>query len=269
MEQFIQMKVKLGLIAIIPLLFTNCKQDAQKVQQPMASSPTIPLQWHSKDWYAATCAGDSMQCMRLKVHFPLLADSSQMATQINDTILANLQHLLAPTLSVASEASDMNLDEWAQYLLDDYETMVREDSTYEIPWEIKLVADSLYQNSYLLSLKMEFYAFTGGAHPNVRQVLMNFDLSDGHKIALQSLLSNERRLKQLLINEDQGGQEEQIDLQNLEFPENFAVVEKGLYFLYNPLEVVAYGLTLTEFTLPYEAIEETLNEKGKILFNYN
>ncbi len=269
MEQFIQVKVWIGLMAIFPLLCTTCKRDAQKEQQLLGAASTMPLQWQSKDWYASTCALDSLQCMRIKVRFPLVADSSPVAKRINDTIRANLQTLLAGTLSAANESISMNFEQWAQYLLGEYEELVDDDPAYRIPWEVKLVADSLYQNPFLLSLKMEFLAFTGGAHPNVRQVLINFDLRNGQKIELQTILSNEDGLKQLLKDQNLASQDDFPEQRGLDLPENFAIMSEGLYFLYNPLEVVAYGLTLKEFTLSYDEIEGVLNEEGKILFNYN
>lgn len=245
--------------------------------ESLLTSPPLELKWESKNWVSSTCANDSLQCLKLQVEFPIITEDNQISRQINDTLLANLHQLLIPTLPQVNTSFPIELGKWAQQLLHEYEELVAEDPEYRIPWEIKLITDSLYQNPFLLSIRMKFYAFTGGAHPNVQQRLMNFDLLNGHKVELRSIFKDERALIKMvemkfLEEQRQSSSDQSIDgaiTETIALPDNFAIMEEGLYFLYNPLEEVVYGLTLTEFFLPYKEIEDLLNQKGKTLFNKN
>lgn len=119
----------------------------------------------------------------------------------------------------------------------------------------------------ILSIKMKYVQFTGGAHPMTHVRGFNFDLKTGNDLKLEEIFNDK-------------GKKEYIDLINKEImnvinknPDNYFVEEfkgignnteyyltkDGLNVFFQLYEIAPYSAGIPEFLIPYSKIKDKLN----------
>lgn len=215
-----------------------------------------------------SCAQDSMRCIRVAVTLPVLSAEAEAAERINDSLVASV----ARGLTVLSDRAVTNrekLSEVADSLIVEYRQFLEEHEAYDIPWEVQTEGEVLFQNGRIVSFEVSNYSYTGGAHPNTYIRLLSFDTDEGAPLNWGGIIRDSTRL--LDLAEDFFRRERdigpEVDLrsrgffqdQPFQLPENYAPVERGVYFFYNPYEVAPYAAGPTEFIIPYESLRGVLD----------
>ncbi|MCO6487155.1 MAG: DUF3298 domain-containing protein [Phaeodactylibacter sp.] len=219
---------------------------------------------------SASCEQDSNRCARVSAVYPLaVAGPEEAARSINDSLLAYVKVSLA-VFSPSPEDIPQSLDAIADDFLEEYEAVMSEAGEQEGSWSVELEGSVLYQSGRLAAVRLGTFSYAGGAHPNSFEYLLNFDARTGKVLRLPDLVRDTARLKELAELAFRQARELGPD-ENLSeagffwegpfaLPENYAMTEEGLYFVYNPYEVAAYAMGPTEFTLSREELAGILNE---------
>ncbi|MDT0557914.1 DUF4163 domain-containing protein [Ichthyenterobacterium sp. W332] len=128
-------------------------------------------------------------------------------------------------------------------------------------WIANIESEVIYQSNEIITIALNSYIDTGGAHGNDIILLLNFNANSGQRLTNESILECNEALKTLaktyLIKEF--SQETAMENYALEepfyLPENIGFSEEGLIFLYNRYEG---PLGFTEFVIPYDEIDTFL-----------
>lgn len=223
----------------------------------------VELAWEDRELerFAGECAGADTPCGRFTAEYPefMTAPGAGVTDRLNEAV----QELL--TGGRTATLADM-----ANELIAAYRAARQEfpGAASTQRWEEERVVTVLHHDDRLVSLKLEEYANTGGAHPNARTVYGTWSLEDGGRVSLGDLLTpgSEGRVKELgeaAFREARGIEPGQTyEELGFRFPdgefalsENFAVTGEGLIFRFNPYEIAPYALGPTEIELTFETLD--------------
>lgn len=257
------------LIVVLAGLATSCNDVPS--QSPLSynnADSLVKVEQREFSKQSAHCAEDSLHCMTIQLSYPhLTAGPSSVIGPINDTISYHLKRNVA-VFAVESSEWEAELEEIAKTYIQEFDQLVAESPEYPFSWEIEVEGSVFYQSDKVLSVALNSYAYTGGAHPNFFLDLINFDLATGKKLTLSDIFTNLDQLK--VVVENKFREVREIDAKTsiseagffwgepFTLPESFALQEEGVYFYYNPYEAAAYALGATEFTIPYDDLEEVM-----------
>lgn len=257
---------------VLLLLVVACQTDPADQETAVYSQAdqAIKIEQRAFEKESTYCQQDSTHCMRIRASYPyLITGPSPIIQAINDTIAYHLKSNLAVFAVDQSELAG-SLDSISEAYIQEFEQLMQETPDYPFAWEIEVEGSVLHQSAKVLSVALNAYSYTGGAHPNIFLDLINFDLSNGKKLNLTDIFTDEIKLRALVERKFREVREigPSISIADAGFfwgdsfslPQNFALQEEGVYFYYNPYEAAAYALGATEFTIPYEDLKEVIRQ---------
>ncbi len=136
-------------------------------------------------------------------------------------------------------------------------------------WEASIKGTVVYENKDLLTIKLETYVFTGGAHGNSISRFLNFDKKKGDQLENWQLFKDKEAFKNYaeikFKIQEHISQSASINSSGFMFeddvfymPENIGFTEKGLQLLYNTYEIASYADGPISITLPYDELKSYL-----------
>lgn len=130
----------------------------------------------------------------------------------------------------------------------------------------------LKNDGRILSLRQDFETYTGGAHGEHSSYLNSYDTKTGQRITLDSLSDNPEGLKlalrQVITEQVKSTTGDDSIAQNVMSADiqNFAFLSDGIHVLYNLYELGgSYAFGIQDYLVPYETLENQLNDYGKQL----
>jgi hypothetical protein len=132
------------------------------------------------------------------------------------------------------------------------------------PYEAQTTYAVHYLNKNLLSLTMDLYSYTGGAHGNTVRLAFNYDLRTGKQLWYQDIFKECVDYKQVIVSEVT-----KVILSNPEnyFPEAvdtvkgftdeqpFYITKDGIVVYYGLYEIAPYVMGIQEFFIPFSAFK--------------
>jgi hypothetical protein len=204
-------------------------------------------------------------CATVRLRYPVAKGSAQDSLFIqsfNDTIRQDLVSSFA--MVNPTEGDLLNLQEAIDVFLTEYMDFIEEVPDYGMGWSIENDYQVLMQNEKVVSVEMESYSFSGGAHPNTFVTIFNFDRATGKTLGYPDLFSNPQGLLEVAEQafRETRELESDADLEEAGFfwgegfflPASFGLTDTGVRFYYSPYEAAPYALGPTEFTIPYDQI---------------
>lgn len=211
------------------------------------------------------CAIDSNKCAQFSLFYPYAKSGpTDLCVAFNRLQLKFLKNSLQQGESEAASPST-NLEALADAFLADYDELLADASPYEMPWELETTGAILFQNEKIVSVRLQQYNYTGGAHPNSYTTLWMLDKQTGEALDFKYMGTNTDSL--LVIAEE--AFRSVIDLpreKRLEeagfflgetffLPQNYAWVKEGLLLYYNTYEIAPYAVGPTEVIIPLARLE--------------
>lgn len=209
-------------------------------------------------------------CTKINISLPNAIDESKLARTINTALREEVISFLH--FDDQSDISDIDtaIKSFKSGFLELQERY--EDET--TPWEAKIDSEITFEDSHLLTIALDAYIFTGGAHGYTSKRLLNFDKIKGHElenwelfkdsIAFRNLAERKFRLKENIP------QDKPINYTGFMFeqdsfylPENIGFTKKGMKLLYNQYEVSSFADGTIELVLPHTEIKKYLAKKPK------
>lgn len=225
---------------------------------------------------ANRCDTSSNTGISISVAYFRLKDNSEEAQKINDSLQALTINSLVTWLDSATIASSpnarTNLASAAALLASDYETVRKDMGNLEGCWELETKADTLHATPRTLTVKVETYAYTGGAHPNANLSFYTFDRGTGQQLTLTDMITDTTALLGVVerVFRQQQGLLPQTNLEEHGYflrdghfflPANIGMGQKGMVFYYNPYELAAYAVGPIQVVVPYEQLSGIVRDK--------
>lgn len=255
----------LSFLSSALLILTNCKDGP-------AGAGNAPIGFEQQSFYRTLdeCRIDSTPCAAVEAAYPLAMEGPEaIREKINDTVFFHLRFSLALFATTIEEIPE-DLEAIANEFFSEYRSMQTYQPDYFIPWRVATTGKVLFQSNRTISIQLENYAFAGGAHPNTQTTLLNFDRSTGEIIQMDQVISDRKQLEKIVESAFKEAHQLEGDAsvrqsgffwgESFHLPKNFAILRQGLYFYYNPYEVAAYAAGPTDFIIPYEKLENVVNE---------
>ncbi len=257
----------LTFLAISGLAFFACQPSAPQIKKD--------TQVNSTKLTAKECAKDTI-CAEISMEYLQISGGNNAAAiaAVNDSLvhLAIMGIEGNPKLPVQQAFDSSKAD---------LSGMLAEQIKMAPDWSGSMVRESksrtIWQSANYLSVNLDFYGYTGGAHGYGGVGYATYNLNTGKSLELTEVVKDTAALVPFLEkafvaakNEASG---EQYQLADLLFPEfkhlpvpahNFCISDKGLHFAYNPYEVAAYAIGMTEILIKWEEVG-ALADKSKFV----
>ena len=241
------MNIKLAIL-IVTLLAFGCKKKDELSYKPLS-------------FKSEKCA----DCPKVVVDIFEFNEGNELATVVNSA----LKKEVINQLLYDDEIKVSSIEEAISSFKNGYLELKKMYPDETLGWEADIKGSVLYENVDVLSIKLETYIFTGGAHGYSVTRLLNFDKKKNIALENWELFNDPEGFKHLAelkfkIQEDipQNGTINSTGLmfENDEFylPNNIGFTKNGLQLIYNQYEVASYADGPMSITLPYAEIRNYL-----------
>lgn len=219
--------------------------------------------------YYTPCEGDSNEC----TYFALKYDEFISGAK-KDAINSYITGYLVDSIYYGSNnGRNISIDDMINLYFSDYRDIVEETAGTEypaLPWGLDINGNVLKINDLYICYSVDYYIFTGGAHPNGYTRFFNFRPLTAEIINTEDVFRKgfERKLNKLL--EKKFREEFELPVSaplsdmlfenKLEYNNNFTFGDDGITFLYNRYEIAPYVFGEIVLEILYGEINDILKE---------
>ena len=249
------MKISLTCIFLFVCLI-SCKNEHQLALAPVTIS-----------------GNDCAACPKVSIKIPEVLQNSKVAENINNSISEEIIAMLlfeekedieTATIAQAIESFNHGYTEMTEL----YDDEAAEN------WEAKITGRVTFENKNTLTIALDSYLFTGGAHGYSSGRFLNFDKTKGNELEVWQLFKNKEDFTQFAeakFREQENIPEEKsinytgfmFERDSFHLPENIGLTKNGIQLLYNQYEVAPFADGPIELILPYDESAKYLRGKLK------
>lgn len=205
------------------------------------------------------------ECPKVTIDIFDFKDESSISTTINNS----LRKEVIKQLLYDDEIEVATIDEAIISFKNGYLDLKKMYADETVGWEATIKGEVLFENKDILSIQLETYIFTGGAHGYSATRLLNFDKKKGDQLENWQLFKDKEGFEHFAelkfrIQEDIP-QNSYINSTGFMFedeqfylPNNIGFTKKGLELVYNQYEVASYADGPIIMVLPYLEIQNYL-----------
>lgn len=204
-------------------------------------------------------------CPEVKISLPEALGKSKIAVSINNALTEEVIAML-----IFDDSTSVTTPEEAMTSFEKgYSQMKALYPDEAIGWEAKINAEVSFEDSERISIQMDSYTFTGGAHGYGATRFLNFDKKKGGELDRRELFLDESKFERFAetkfrlqekIPYGQGINSTGFMFEQDRFylPENIGFTTDGLLLHYNQYEVASYADGPVELTLPFGEVNKYL-----------
>lgn len=200
----------------------------------------------------------------IEVIYPKLNDDSDVSSKINKTIESSLAEQIA---FFEEEVDNLTLNDAITQFENRFVSFKNDFEANAAPWEVIINSEIVFQSVYVITISIDSYTFTGGAHGNSVITLLNFDPNTGNLYTQDDVFKPSKDFTELVKkyfkteteSKNNNIQNDNFFGEDFRLPENIGFNEEGVIFLYNTYELSSYAEGITEFTIPYNEISKFVN----------
>jgi len=228
------------------------------------SKPTIE-QLHVENEKCAACPN-------IQINVPKMLSDAQIAKTINSSIEKELIY----SLNFEEKNEIKTLDSAIQSFTKSYQDLQKQFNDEAVNWEAKINGIVTYQDLNIITIKLDAYIFTGGAHGYNAITFLNFDKQTGLKLNSTDLFNDIDRF--VTLSEVVFKKQEKIPSndaindtgfmfeENLfALPQNLGYTKDGIQLIYNQYEIASYADGSIELLIPYKEANLFLKENYRVL----
>ena len=208
-------------------------------------------------------------CPEISINLPQALDDSGVATAINRSLREEVIALLS-----FSENEDIETMDQAMASFTESYKELKTKFPDEIAWEAKIDGEVIYEDANLVTIAVNSYTFTGGAHGYGSTSYLNFDKVQGTELENWELFDDpegfETYAESKFKAQEDIPQEANINATGFMFEgdsfhlsNNVGYTQDGVQLIYNQYEVASYADGPIVLTLPYSEINLFLKHKVK------
>ncbi len=236
-------------ILMLFFVFTSC----QKEGVLSFESQRIPVE---------KCA----PCPRVEITVPVAVNHPSVAKDIN----ALIEKRVGKILSFGEDQVVLSYQEAIKKFREEYSILQSEFPDEEVAdWEASVNGIVSYDSPVLVSIKLDSYMYSGGAHGYGATTYLNFDKRTGEPLENWELFKNPddftafaetkfRIQENIPSNVDINATGFMFDKEVFELPDNIGFTQKGLELIYNQYEIASYADGQKTLVLPYDELQNYL-----------
>lgn len=266
------------LVFSILIAFTGCqklgndaKQNSQNTKQETKTADTTGYNIKLFKKTYKNCNENDEKCSYIKVSYPEFKGNNGI--EINKVLEA---YIVDSVFNVEGKVNK-SLDGLATTFFNDYEQVIKDaPADFPVTYALDIASSIVFNKPKVLSISINEYINTGGAHPNsfIKNFVFNpqngkqIKLSDvfinGFDTKLNSLIDSKFRTdKGLKPGEKLNGEKGGLFEDYIKYNDNFIFTNDGIEFLYNRYEIAAYvyGEIIVKFK--YKELDELLKPEYK------
>ncbi len=206
-------------------------------------------------------------CPTIEINIPTAMDESSVATAIN----RSLREEIISLLSFSEDQTIDSVDKAIASFTDSYKEL-KEKFPEEVAWEAQINGEVVYEDTNIVTIKLNSYSFTGGAHGYASTSFLNFDKAQGTELENYNLFEDYEGFSQFaeaqFREQEKIPQDRNINATGFMFEEdafhlaqNMGYTQNGLQMVYNQYEVASYAEGPIVLTLSFEDINKYLKFK--------
>lgn len=204
-------------------------------------------------------------CPKVRVSIPQADETRQLGRVVNRAVSEEIIHWL----DYDEENQAASIPEAIEAFAAGYEVLRSEFPDETIGWEATVEGRISHETQEVLTIFLEGYIFTGGAHGYTSSRYLNFDKKDAAEMDTWQLFSDldgfQRFAESRFREEHHISAEADINSTGFMFedgmfqlPENIGLEPEGLVLLYNPYEVASYADGPIRLVLAYKDVKPFL-----------
>lgn len=196
----------------------------------------------------------------VELNIPKAEGTSTKAQAINKVV----ENHIANMLVFLEEPSDtLQLDYAIENFDSEYKSFKDGFGESAMVWDASFDGEVTYQSPMLISIAINSYINSGGAHGNLNVTFFNFDASTGELLQFDDLFNDKEGIKEIVKThfeeETKGSEINYFFGEPFSLPANIGFNDEGIVCFYNVYEIASYADGITEFTVPFEDVEAYLN----------
>jgi len=200
---------------------------------------------------------------KVEINIPVAEGSQEVAKAINTKLENHIANMLVFS---EDDSPNLKLDEALTTFESEYLKFKEDFNETALVFEASFDGEVIYHSSELICIALTGYTNTGGAHGNSNITLYNFDPQTGKTLELNEIINDKETFtsiveiyfKDEIANNTNRTFEDYFFDNKFHLPANIGFNEEGVLVLYNPYEVAAYAMGITEFTIPFEKVDNYL-----------
>lgn len=194
-------------------------------------------------------------------------DSDYMSVDLNIPVINGLaDQEIQSALNTRFEKDAMDLQDKLKAEIDSYVKYNQENGFPIRPYELMTKYQECYQNTALLSLYVDYYQFTGGAHGATDRRPYNIDLKTGQDVALKDLFQSGYDYKTVInskINEQIAAQPDiyfsgDMGFKGITDDQRYYIQDGFLVVYFSQYEIAPYASGIPEFKIPLTDLKDGL-----------
>lgn len=201
------------------------------------------------------------------INYPKAIGTKAVAEKINQ----QLEHVIANEMNMAeTPENEVSLSQAVSQFDKEYKTFKKDFQDSAQKWEAKVDGKILFESPEVITISLQSYIDTGGAHGNSRVTYLNFNPKNGVLLAQNDIISDlaefkkvaEKAFKEQTKPKDNDESMEDFFFgEDFQLPSNIGFTQNGLIMLYNNYEIASYAQGNTKIILPYDQINSQLKVK--------
>ncbi len=201
---------------------------------------------------------------KISIDIPKAVGTNSVADNINKVI----ETYAANQTNMANEEfEEKSIDQAIKKFNMEYETFSNDFPEGLQQWEALIDGEVTYQTPEIISITINSYIDTGGAHGNTTVGFLNFNAQTGGELTISDLISDREKFSKIVeryFENETAPKNENGEIQDFFFgkdfqlPESIGFSDEGVIILYNTYEIASYAQGITEFVIPYSEVESVL-----------
>ncbi|MEW7289299.1 DUF3298 and DUF4163 domain-containing protein [Aquimarina sp. 2304DJ70-9] len=190
----------------------------------------------------------TIDCASLEINLLKVTDDSQISSTINKEI----EKVACAVLNIGENQPEGSMKQAMQEFNNSYQKISTEFPDEIVPYEATIDCELGFQSESLISVVMDSYVFTGGAHGYGGISYINIDTKTGKRIVNTDLFKNYkgfvhhaekvfRSKHEILESESINSTGFFFENETFSLPENIGFTEKEVILFYNPYEISSYA----------------------------
>ncbi|WP_299213319.1 DUF3298 and DUF4163 domain-containing protein [uncultured Aquimarina sp.] len=182
-------------------------------------------------------------------------------SEISKSINVEIEKAASSLLNMEDDVSLNSMEKALKSFNTSYQEMKKEFPQETIPYEASINCDMSFQNTDILSVLVDSYIFTGGAHGSGNSTYLNIHLKTGKTIANEKLIKDYNNFSNFVEN---------VFRITHSIPENQSINSTGFFFENDTFALPAnIGLTDTHLILLYNQYEISSYAEGPIELKFD
>ncbi|WP_158237181.1 DUF3298 and DUF4163 domain-containing protein [Aquimarina sp. MAR_2010_214] len=199
----------------------------------------------------------NVDCASLEINVLKIVGDNLITTTINKEI----ENVACSILNVGEDVSAPTLNEAISQFNSSYQNISEEFPEEIVPYEATIDCELSFQCQGLLSIIMDSYIFTGGAHGNGTVSYINIDTKTGKRFSNKALFKNYNEFEHYV---------EKVFRTQYKIPENESINSTGFFFENDTFSLPStIGFTDKEVVLYYNQYEINSYAEGPIELKLN